>query len=67
MTGTKFREKTLKLLRDRPASMNLKEVAEGSGLNEAWIRSFHQGKVNNPSVVFIEILYEFLAKKSLKI
>lgn len=67
MPGTKLREKTLYLLRNRPSTINLKDVAEGSGLTESWIKSFHLGNLKHPSVVHIETLYEFLTKKQLKV
>jgi len=65
--GTKLREKTLKLLKERPSTIHLKHIAEGSGLTEAWIKSFHLGKLEHPSVVHIETLYEYLNKRPLKV
>jgi hypothetical protein len=67
MRGTKLREKTLFLLKNRAATIKLKDVAEGSGLTEAWVKSFHLGKLEHPSVVHIETLYEYLTKSELKI
>lgn len=67
MKGTKLRDKTLQLLKERPSTVNLKDVAKGSGLTEAWIKSFHLGKFKHPSVVHVETLYEHLTKRSLKV
>lgn len=67
MQGTKLREKTLFLLKNRPATIKLKDVAEGAGLTEAWVKSFHLGNLTHPSVVHIETLYEYLSKTKLKV
>jgi hypothetical protein len=67
MPGTKLREKTLTLLRERPATVKLKQISEGCGLSEEWIKSFHLGNVEHPSVVRVEILYEYLSKTKLKV
>lgn len=67
MKGIKLRDKTLQLLRDRSATITLADVAEGSKLSLAWIKSFHLGKLKHPSVVHIETLYDYLSDKKLKV
>lgn len=67
MTGTKLRDKTLFLLQNRPSTINLKDVAEGSGLTESWIKSFNLGNLTHPSVVHVETLYDYLNKTKLKV
>ena len=61
-----LRIKTFRLLRDRPASTTLKDIATASGLTESWVKNFHwRGANHSASVDKVEILYEYLTGKSL--
>lgn len=63
---SKLKQVTLKLLRDRPASKTLKDVADESGLTESWIKSFHlRGDQYSASVDKVSALYEHLSGKTL--
>ena len=56
---------TLKLLRDRPASITLDQVADESGLSKTWVKSFHQrGDRFSASVDKVEQLYKYLTGKT---
>lgn len=68
MPATKLRDKTLKLLRDRPASTKLAMIAEGSGLPLSWLKKFHSaGERFTPSADKLLKLHEHLTGKELKI
>ena len=62
----KVRLKTYQLLRNRPATLKLKDIAEATGLSLPWIKMFHRkGDQNSSSGDKIETLYEHLSGKSL--
>jgi hypothetical protein len=63
----RLRDKVLTLLEERPRSLTLKDVAEGSGLPEAWLKSFASRKINDPSVNRVETLYTYLTGKPLDV
>ena len=55
---------TFKLLRDRPASIKLKDVAEGSGLPLSWINLFNvKGDKCSSSIDKVEQLYRYFTGK----
>ena len=59
------REVTHHLLRNRPATTTLKDIAEKTGLSESWVNSFHiRGDKCSASVDKVEILYHFLTGKT---
>jgi len=59
---------TFELLRNRPASMKLSDVAEATGLPLTWIKSFNlQGDRKGSSSDKVQTLYEHLSGKSLEI
>ena len=61
-----LRLKTFKLLRNRPATIKLKDVADKSGLPLSWVKYFHlKGDRNSASVDKVETLYEHLTGTSL--
>ncbi len=61
-----LRQKTFHLLRNRPATIKLKDIAEASDLPLSWIKCFHlRGNKNSASVDKVEKLYEHLTGTSL--
>lgn len=59
------RSLTFDLLKHRPASITLKQVAEKSGLPESWVKSFHlRGNKCSASVDKVEKLYKYLSGKT---
>lgn len=68
MSAHKLRDKTLKLFRDRPASMKMKDISEATGLTLSWLKKFHAtGEQCNPSAEKLVILYDHISKVKLKI
>lgn len=57
---------TLELLSTRPYSQSLRDIAEATGLPEAWLKTLTAG-VKDPSVNRIEKLYTYLSGKSLDV
>lgn len=55
-------QKTLKLLQDRPARLELKKVAEDLKISYSWILKFHKGKIENPSYNTLQSLHDYLLK-----
>lgn len=68
MSAHKLRDKALKLLRDRPASIKLNDIAEGTGLSLSWVKKFAAtGERFSPSADKLVMLHDHLAKNKLKI
>lgn len=57
---TNLRDRTRLALNNRPASLPLCEIAVAIRVSESWLRLFSRGKIENPGVVTIETLNEFL-------
>lgn len=55
-------QKTLKLLQDRPARLELKKIAEDLNISYSWILKFHKGKIKNPSYNTLQSLHDYLLK-----
>lgn len=61
-----LRLKTFELLRNRPASMKLKDIAEATDLSLPWIKMFNRkGNQQASSGDRLQTLYEYLAGKPL--
>jgi transcriptional regulator with XRE-family HTH domain len=58
---------TFRLLRQLPRTVTYADLAKASGVSEAWIKSFGQGRMTNPSVVRVEKLYNALSDKPLEL
>ncbi len=68
LTGSILRERTYELLRNRPMSLTLLEIATATGIKQSWLNHFQQkGLTMSASVDRIEALYNFLADKKLTI
>jgi len=59
---TTLRDKTRKLLLNRPASVSVNSIAEAINVSSSWLNSFARGEINNPGVVTIETLNSYLCK-----
>lgn len=57
---TNLRDRTRLALNNRPASLTLAEICKELDVSESWLRLFSRGKIENPGVVTIETLNEFL-------
>ena len=53
---------TYTLLKDKPKRLTFADIAEATGIEAAWIRSFSSGRILDPSVNRIEALNAFLKK-----
>lgn len=58
--GTKLRDETLYLMRYRPVILTQIQIAKDTGLTVDWLSKFQNGKIDNPGVVYVEILNEYL-------
>ncbi len=50
----------LEALRKRPADIQLKHIAEATGISAGWLSMFRQGRIANPSYETIKTLHEYL-------
>lgn len=64
---TTLRDKTLELLRERPAHLKLKDISIATGLPEGWLSMFHCDRIADPSVNYVQTLFEFLTKTRIKV
>lgn len=58
-------ERTLYLVRNRHRDTTYDDIAEATGLTTAWIGNFARGRMDHPSVVFVEALYVHLTGEAL--
>ena len=58
---------TTTLLKNRPHHVTYSDLEKLSGVPEAWIKAFGQGRMSNPSVVRVEKLYNALAPTPLEL
>lgn len=52
--------KTLEMLKNRPAWLTFRMIADATGLEEAWLKSFATGRSPNASVNRVETLNRYL-------
>lgn len=63
---SKLKLETCRLLRNRPATLTLRDVAEATQLSEFWVKSFHvRGDKFDAGVDNVAVLYEYLSGKKL--
>lgn len=67
MITTKLRDRTLELLKNRPAWLKYPQIAEETGIPLGWIKVFAQEQSEGPDVNRVETLYEYLANKSIDV
>jgi hypothetical protein len=53
------------LVRERPASLQIQELAKEIGVTPVWLGGFANGRYPNPSAIVIERLYVRLTGKQL--
>ncbi len=61
----KLKKKTLELFIKLPRHIRNNDIAEATGLKNAWITDFTKGRIKSPNVDYVETLYTFLAGKPL--
>lgn len=52
-------QKARDYLKECSGKRKLREVAEGCGISIDWVYKFHQGRIESPSVNFIEKILNF--------
>jgi hypothetical protein len=62
---TKLRDRTIELLKNRPASLQLKDIAKATEIPEGWLKMLVQGKIIDPGVNRVQTVFEFLTKQPL--
>lgn len=53
------------MVRNRPPSMTLQQIANDTRLNHNWLKAFTMARYPNPRVKEVVTLYEYLAGKPL--
>lgn len=64
---TTLRDRTRLMLNNRPVSLPLAEIAAAIKISESWLFKFSRGNIENPGVVTIETLYNFLKNYKKKV
>lgn len=54
-------DRTKKLLHER-GDTSLREIAEATGINEHWLRSFSCDRADNPGIQRLETLHNYLVE-----
>ena len=67
MTESVLYHVTYRLLETRPRGWTYAMLEQATGVPEAWIKAFGQGRMENPSVVRVEKLYNALAEEPLEL
>ena len=62
MLSKNLHAETIRLLRGRPKSLTLRQIAEDTELGEEWIKSVLHEKTEDPGVNKIQKLYEYLLR-----
>ena len=57
---TALRDETRELLKNRPATLEMKTIAANLGVSVGWLNQFTRGKIENPGVVTICALNAYL-------
>jgi len=58
---TEWRDKTLKLLRERPRNISFFKIHQATGLGEAWLSMLQRGKITNPTINMMNALFNYLS------
>lgn len=58
-------ERTLFLVRNRPPSLTLEQIANDANINHNWLKAFAMARYSNPRVREVERLYVHLSGKQL--
>lgn len=58
-------DRTQSLVRNRPPSLTLEQIANEANLNHNWLKAFAAARYPNPRVKQVVALYEYLAGKQL--
>lgn len=62
MIGKNLHDETRRLLRERPKTLSLRQIAEDTGLGVEWIKKVLYEEDMDPGVNKVQTLYEYLAK-----
>lgn len=54
-----LKAKVFILLKNRSRMLTIDDIAKQTNINKYWLSSFSRGKIKEPSVSCLEILYDF--------
>lgn len=60
-----FKEHVRELVKQRPCTMTVEELAFQADVSESWITTFLAGKIKNPGVNQMVVLYDLLSPEPL--
>lgn len=64
-TNLNLYDETLKLLKNRPASLELKEIADDlDNVSYSWLCQFLRGDIPNPTYFKLQKLHDYLISKA---
>lgn len=67
MPSSVLLDRTLHLVRSRPATVTYAAIADAADVSKAWIEALIAGRIPDPGVCKIEAVYNFLARCPLEI
>ena len=56
-------DETLLLLRNRPVTLELKQIAQAIDVSPNWLSMLNKGNIDNPGIVGIQKLHDYLVSK----
>lgn len=56
-------DETLILLKTRPVTLELKQIAKAIDVSPNWLSMLNKGKIDNPGIVGIQKLHDYLVSK----
>ena len=56
-------DETLFLLKNRPVTLELKQIAQAINVSPNWLSMLNNGKIENPGIVYIQKLHDYLVSK----
>lgn len=65
MNENSLLSRTMRLLRDRPQSLPLTQVARDSGVGYEWLKKLYYGHIPDPGVNKIERLHAYLTAQGI--
>lgn len=55
----------IQLFRNRPRGLTMEQINEDLGISPSWLTQWASGSITGPSVVRVQVLYEYLSGRKL--
>ncbi len=67
MLPCNLRDRTVALVKTRPANLQLKDIAYATGVPLGWVKVFAQGRIVDPGVCRVQAIYEYMTQEKLNL